>query len=117
MKIMEVSFDEFLEVQGLDTDDLKDNEVEEKEIENENDTEETLANEIEKLINHIGMLTVTTAMKSCFEGRKAEYHQAISKEIGHTLTDEEMKLADIAFQYAFIDGWSCHEAIGESNDK
>ena len=117
MKIKKVSFEEFLGVLGLDTGDLQDSEVEEKEIENENDIEETLANDMDKLITHIGFLTVTTAMKSCFEGRKAKYHQAISKEIGHTLTEEEIKLVDIAFQYAFIDGWGCHESIGENNDK
>lgn len=117
MKIKKVGFDEFIGMLGLDTDDVQDSEVEEKEIENENDIEETLANEIGNLITHIGFLTVTTAMKSCFEGRKAKYHQAINKEIGRTLTEEEIKLVDIAFQYAFIDGWGCHESIGENNDK
>lgn len=113
MKIKKVGFEEFLEMLGPDTDDLQDNEVKEK----ENENEETLANEIEKFITHIRLRTVITAMGSCFEGRKAEYYQAISKEIGRTLTEEEIRLVDIAFQYAFIDGWSCYEAIGGNNDK
>lgn len=109
MKIKEVNFDEFLEMLGID--DVQGNEA--KEMENE--IEVTIVNEVKEIIT--GMRTCTTAMKTCLENRGAKYHQAISEEIGRTLTEEETALVDTAFQYAFIDGWHCHKANGESNDK
>lgn len=111
MKIEKVGFEEFLEMLGLDTDDLKDNEVDESEKEKE----ETITDETTR--NVIDFIECNEAMKVCFEGKKDKYHQVISKEIGRTLTEEEIRLVDIAFQCAFIDGWNSHRAKGGNNDK
>lgn len=115
MKIKEVNFDEFLGMLGLGTDDLKDNEVEEKENEKESEMNKTIANEIERSISDF--IECNEAMKVSFKAAKTNYHQAISREIRRTLTAEETELVDIAFSYAFIDGWNSHRFNGDNNDK
>ena len=115
MKIMEVSFEEFLETLGLDTDDLKDNEVEEKESGKESEMNETIGNKIERIISDF--IECKNAMQVSFEGIGADYHQGIRLDIGRNLTEEEIRLVDIAFQYAFISGWEEHKRKGGNNDK
>lgn len=113
MKIERVGFEEFLEMLGLDTDDLKDNEVDESEKEKEK--EETTINETARSIANF--IECNEAMKVSFKAAKTNYHQAISREIRRTLTAEETELVDIAFSYAFIDGWNSHKFNGGNNDK
>lgn len=109
MKMRSCTLGEFIESLG------RGEEIPQNEKETENEMEEAIIVGIEKIIT--GVRTCTTAMKVCFEGRKDKYHQTISKEIGRTLTEEEIRLVDIAFQYAFIDGWNSHRAKGGNNDK
>ena len=56
-------------------------------------------------------------MQTSFKAVKANHHQAISRETRRTLTAEETRLVDIAFSYAFIDGWNSHKVSGGNNDK
>lgn len=115
MKIKAVDFEEFLGMLGLGTDDLQDSEVEEKESEKESEMNETIANEIER--NIADFIECNKAMQVSLKGMRAKYHQAIRLEIGRTLTEEEIKLVDVAFSYAFISGWNSHRSNGDNNDK
>ena len=124
MKIMEVSFDEFLEVLGLDIDDLKDNEVENEEIKcNHEELEETL-DRLDKQLDEMlenNMQTLARKMidrefdefkKACaksFELGGDLYHNAIEEFLHRGLTAEETALVDFAFMLAYTNGWYDHE--------
>lgn len=114
-KIEVASFEEFLEMIGLGTDNSQDSEVEEKESEKESEMNETIGNKIERIISDF--IECKNAMQVSFEGMGADYHQGIRLDIGRNLTEEEIRLVDIAFQYAFISGWEEHKRKGGNNDK
>lgn len=135
MKIMEVSFDEFLEVLGLDIDDLKDNEVENEEIKcNHEELEETL-DRLDKQLDEMLENNMQTLVRKMIDREFDEfkkvraksfelggdlYHKTIHKTIEEflkrDLTAEETVLVDFAFMLAYTNGWYDHEK-GENNDK
>lgn len=131
MKIMEVSFDEFLEVLGLDTDDLKDNEVENEETKCNHEELEEKLNRLDKqldemLENNMEALIrkmidrefdeFKKARAKSFELGKDLYHKTIEEFLKRDLTAEETALVDFAFMLAYTNGWYDHKR-GGNNDK
>lgn len=131
MKIMEVSFDEFLEVLGLDTDDLKDNEVENEETKCNHEELEEKLNRLDKqldemLENNMEALIrkmidrefdeFKKARAKSFELGKDLYHKTIEEFLKRDLTAEETALVDFAFMLAYTNGWHDHKR-GGNNDK
>ena len=49
----------------------------------------------------------------CREG----YHSSIEADIERPLSSVEVNIVDIAFQFAFINGWLAHKKNGDNNDK
>lgn len=131
MKIERVGFEEFLEMLGLDTDDLKDNEVE---------TEETKCNhkglegklklideQLDNLFeNNMQRLVRKMIDREFDEFKKVRaksfelggdlYHKTIEEFLKRDLTAEETALVDFAFMLAYTNGWYDHKK-GENNDK
>lgn len=128
---MEVSFDEFLEVLGLDTDDLKDNEVENEETKCNHEELEEKLNRLDKqldemLENNMEALIrkmidrefdeFKKARAKSFELGKDLYHKTIEEFLKRDLTAEETALVDFAFMLAYTNGWYDHKR-GGNNDK
>ena len=128
---MEVGFEEFLEMLGLDTDDLKDNEVENEEIKcNHEDLEEKLdrldkqldemlENNMQTLIRKMIDREFDELKKVCaksFELGGDLYHNTIEQYLKRDLTAEETALVDFAFMLAYTNGWYDHKR-GGNNDK
>lgn len=88
---MEVSFEELLEMLGLDTDNSQDSETD---SETDKEVEETLKRLDEQLDNL----------------------NAIEEFLHRGLTAEETALVDFAFMLAYTNGWHDHKE-GENNDK
>lgn len=116
---MEVSFDEFLEMLGIDN-------PQENKSEETTNADEEIAELIAELLEEIKIeepevlnqyIECRKAREACFEEIKDNYHQAIETELRHGLTMTEMKLVDIAFRYAFMAGWETHKYEGDNNDK
>lgn len=104
-----ISFEEFIGTLAQIA--LQNSEVDESEKEKK----ETTTNETARSI--VNFIECEAAMQTSFKAVKANYHQAISREIRRPLTEEETSLVDIAFSYAFIDGWNSHKVSGGNNDK
>lgn len=127
MKIMEVSFEELLEMLGLDTDNSQDSETD---SETDKEVEETLKRLDEQLDNLFedNMQTLVRKMidREFDEFKKARaksfelggdlYHNTIEQYLKRDLTAEETVLVDFAFMLAYTNGWYDHEK-GENNDK
>ena len=131
MKIMEVSFDEFLEVLGLDTDDLKDNEVETEETKCNHKGLEGKLKLIDEQLDNLFEDNMQTLVRKMIDKEFEEfkevraksfelggdlYHKTIEEFLKRDLTAEETVLVDFAFMLAYTNGWYDHEK-GENNDK
>lgn len=124
MKIMEVSFEEFLETLGLDTDDLKDNEVENEETKCNHEELEEKLDRLDKQLDEMlenNMQTLVRKMidrvfdefnkvrAKSFELGGDLYHKTIEEFLKRDLTAEETALVDFAFMLAYTNGWYDHE--------
>lgn len=127
MKIMEVSFEELLEMLRLDTDNSQDSETD---SETDKEVEETLKRLDEQLDNLFedNMQTLVRKMidkefeefkevrAKSFELGGDLYHKTIEEFLKRDLTAGETVLVDFAFMLAYTNGWYDHEK-GENNDK
>ena len=123
MKIMEVSFEELLEMLGLDTDNSQDSETD-KEVE---ETLKRLDEQLDNLFEDNMQTLVRKMIDKEFEEFKEVraksfelggdlYHKTIEEFLKRDLTAEETVLVDFAFMLAYTNGWYDHEK-GENNDK
>lgn len=62
-------------------------------------------------------LKMREVREQSFKSYEFQYHKSIEFEIHRPLTDEEVKLVDIAFRYAFMAGWIAHKKECCNNDK
>ncbi|MBF1359133.1 MAG: hypothetical protein HXM75_01385 [Mogibacterium diversum] len=131
MKIMEVSFDEFLEVLGLDTDDLKDNEVETEETKCNHKGLEGKLKLIDEQLDNLFEYNMQRLVRKMIDREFDEfkkvraksfelggdlYHNTIEQYLKRDLTAEETALVDFAFMLAYTNGWYDHKS-GGNNDK
>lgn len=123
MKIMEVSFEELLEMLGLDTDNSQDSETD-KEVE---ETLKRLDEQLDNLFEDNMQTLVRKMIDKEFEEFKEVransfelggdlYHKTIEEFLKRDLTAEETVLVDFAFMLAYTNGWYDHKK-GENNDK
>lgn len=54
------------------------------------------------------------ASRDCLERCRKDYHKSIESDLERTLYLEEMEIADIAFKYAFAEGWFAHKKEGKN---
>ena len=128
---MKVSFEELLKMLGLDTDDLKDNEIEIEEAKCNHEELEEKLNRLDKQLDEMlenNMQTLVRKMidREFDEFKKARaksfelggdlYHNTIEQYLKRDLTAEETALVDFAFTLAYTNGWYDHKE-GENNDK
>lgn len=128
---MEVSFEEFLETLGLDTDDLKDNEVENEETKCNHEELEEKLNRLGKQLDEMLENNMETLIRKMIDKEFEEfkevraksfelggdlYHKTIEEFLKRDLTAEETALVDFAFMLACTNGWYDHKK-GENNDK
>ena len=128
---MEVSFDEFLEVLGLDTDDLKDNEVENEEIKCNHEELEEKLDRLDKQLDEMLENNMQTLIRKMIDREFAEfkevcaksfelggdlYHKTIEEFLKRDLTAEETALVDFAFMLAYTNGWYDNKRC-KNNDK
>lgn len=131
MKIMKVSFEELLEMLGLDTDDLKDNEVEIEETKCNHEELEEKLNRLDKQLDEMLENNMQTLIRKMIDREFDEfkkvraksfelggdlYHNAIEEFLHRGLTEEETALVDFAFMLAYTNGWYDHKR-GGNNDK
>lgn len=131
MKIMGVSFEELLEMLGLDTDDLKDNEVENEETKCNHEELEEKLNRLDKQLDEMLENNMETLIRKMIDKEFEEfkevraksfelggdlYHKTIEEFLKRDLTAEETVLVDFAFMLAYTNGWYDHKK-GENNDK
>ena len=120
MKMNEVSFEDFLKMLGIDTEDLK-----AKKVEINKGTE--IEKIVEEMVKNIMSVVVSNEIDKEFaEFKKAReksfelggdlYHETIAEYLNRDLTEEETALVDFAFMLAYTNGWYDHEK-GENNDK
>lgn len=120
MKINAVSFEEFLNMLGIDTEDLK-----AKKVEINKGTE--IEKIVEEMVKNIMSVVVSNEIDKEFaEFKKAReksfelggdlYHKTIAEYLNRDLTEEETALVDFAFILAYTNGWYDYEK-GENNDK
>ena len=128
---MEVSFDEFLKVLGLDTDDLKDNEVENEEIKCNHEELEEKLDRLDKQLDEMLENNMQTLIRKMIDREFAEfkevraksfelggdlYHKTIEEFLKRDLTAEETALVDFAFMLAYTNGWNDNKRC-KNNDK
>lgn len=131
MKINAVSFEEFLEVLGLDTDDLKDNEVENEETKCKHEGLEGKLKLIDEQLDNLFEYNTQRLVRKMIDKEFAEfkevcsksfelggdlYHKTIEEFLKRDLTAEETALVDFAFMLAYTNGWYDHERC-KNNDK
>lgn len=49
------------------------------------------------------------ASQDCLKQCRKDYHKAIESDLERTLYLEEREIVDIAFKYAFAEGWLAHK--------
>lgn len=126
-----VSFEEFLEMLGLDTDDLKDNEVEIKETKCNHKGLEGKLKLIDEQLDNLFEYNMQRLVRKMIDREFAEfkevraksfelggdlYHKTIEEFLKRDLTAEETALVDFAFMLAYTNGWYDHERC-KNNDK
>lgn len=131
MKMKKVSFEEFLEMLGLDTDDLKDNEVEIKETKCNHKGLEGKLKLIDEQLDNLFEYNMQRLVRKMIDREFAEfkevraksfelggdlYHKTIEEFLKRDLTAEETALVDFAFMLAYTNGWYDHERC-KNNDK
>lgn len=120
MNINAVSFEDFINMLGIDTEDLK-----AKKVEINKGTE--IEKLVEEMVKNIMSVVVSNEIDKEFaEFKKAReksfelggdlYHKTIAEYLNRGLTAEETALVDFAFMLAYTNGWYDHEK-GENNDK
>lgn len=126
-----VSFEEFLEMLGLDTDDLKDNEVEIEETKCNHKGLEGKLKLIDEQLDNLFEYNMQRLVRKMVDREFDEfkkvraksfelggdlYHKTIAEYLKRDLTAEETALVDFAFMLAYTNGWYDHKR-GGNNDK
>ena len=56
-----------------------------------------------------GTIPCVKASQDCFKQGKNDYYKAIETELDRALYLQEREVVDIAFKYAFAEGWLAHK--------
>ena len=131
MKMKKVSFEESLEMLGLDTDDLQNNEVETEETKCNHKGLEGKLTLIDEQLDNLFEYNMQRLVRKMIDREFDEfkkvraksfelggdlYHNTIEEFLHRGLTAEETALVDFAFMLAYTNGWYDHKK-GENNDK
>lgn len=113
------NFDEFIEVLARDEESTQGEKKREQEREKEMEFYKSvneLVDEIMEMVNK-ERIECERAREIDFLEHKDMYHSSIENCIKRPLSIEEINIVDIAFQFAFINGWLVHKKNGGNNDK